>query len=67
MPKFAVTVTGYRQFVVEAEDADEASSWALEEAASLHWQAETAQTTAGPLDAVEIDRAIRHGAELLGE
>lgn len=65
MPKFLVTVTGYRQYVVEADSNENAALMALEDANDLRWQAEDALADFGPLNEQQIERAIAHGAEEL--
>ena len=65
MPKFLVTVQGFRQYVVEAESREEAETEALEDADDCHWNAEEATAVHEPLSQHEIERAIALGAEEL--
>ncbi len=65
MPKFLVTVTGYRQYVVDADTDEDAALMALEDAHDLHWQAEDASADIDPLNEQQVERAIAHGADEL--
>lgn len=65
MPQYLVTVTGYRQYVVESDSYEEASMLAFEDASDLHWQPDDAVAEQEPLDDLGVERAIAHGAESL--